>query len=316
MICWSLGENAWTRLTGILQSAYLRAGKDINGITDQDLAIPLNYILSLEKMMIPEIGAIYYAPHNTWSFDGLAGNQISTENQASTLSGLKILEHVLVTKQVHLDYLPRVRSLSDMIERYLLASYYSEGYFRQGGVFNSTTRSFTWATEPFFAVDCQTWVLSVLGPNKIDSWHGANTALLVWQKTKEIGGYGYNAVTGTVKGVGFSDNTQAQVFSGEWTFGAINMVRVLANYYTDQDVKNKLTLEATTMRNAIEAELIATQDINGVSSTGVLYANKRYYIPFGWWANPLLATSSTGWSVMIDKNYNPFYLGGSYAVYQ
>jgi len=41
-----------------------------------------------------------------------------------------------------------------------------------------------------------------------------------------------------------------------------------------------------------------------------LYANKRFFIPWGWYANPLGATSSTGWAVFNDWGYNPFVLGG------
>ena len=38
------------------------------------------------------------------------------------------------------------------------------------------------------------------------------------------------------------------------------------------------------MITSIENELVQTVD--GIQ--GVLYANQRYYIPFGWWANPVL----------------------------
>jgi len=41
-----------------------------------------------------------------------------------------------------------------------------------------------------------------------------------------------------------------------------------------------------------------------------LYANKRFFIPWGWYANPIGATSSTSWAVCNDWNYNPFMLGG------
>jgi hypothetical protein len=42
------------------------------------------------------------------------------------------------------------------------------------------------------------------------------------------------------------------------------------------------------------------------------YANKRYQIPFGWYANPIDSLCSTAWSLMIDNGFNPFMLGGSY----
>jgi len=75
-----------------------------------------------------------------------------------------------------------------------------------------------------------------------------------------------------------------------------------------------LLQEADRMRNAIENELTIHGSINGYDCPGVLYSNKRYFIPFGWWANSVLSTASTGWAVFLDKNYNPMFLGGSYNV--
>jgi hypothetical protein len=47
---------------------------------------------------------------------------------------------------------------------------------------------------------------------------------------------------------------------------------------------------------------------NGVA---YLYANKRYEIPFGWWANALPSLASTTWAIMTDHNFDPFVLGGT-----
>lgn len=46
------------------------------------------------------------------------------------------------------------------------------------------------------------------------------------------------------------------------------------------------------------------------SDGSYLYANKRFFIPWGWYANPVGATSSTGWAVLNDFLYDPFTLGG------
>lgn len=45
----------------------------------------------------------------------------------------------------------------------------------------------------------------------------------------------------------------------------------------------------------------------------MLYASQRYYIPFGWWANNIPSTASTGWAVLVDSNHNPFLLTGAYS---
>ena len=68
------------------------------------------------------------------------------------------------------------------------------------------------------------------------------------------------------------------------------------------------------MRSCIESELVQTLPVQktGTSAPSVLYSNIRYYIPFGWWANDIPATSSTAWAVAVDLKFNPFMLDGSY----
>lgn len=39
---------------------------------------------------------------------------------------------------------------------------------------------------------------------------------------------------------------------------------------------------------------------------GYLYASKRYFIPFGWYTNPIQSMASTTWVLMPDYNFNPF----------
>eukprot|EP00755_Sulcionema_specki_P032384 Sspe_Gene.19735::Locus_7201_Transcript_2_2_Confidence_0.667_Length_2037::g.19735::m.19735 len=41
-----------------------------------------------------------------------------------------------------------------------------------------------------------------------------------------------------------------------------------------------------------------------------VYANRRFFIPWGWFSNPIAATCSTAWSVLQDLNYNPFEFWG------
>ena len=44
-----------------------------------------------------------------------------------------------------------------------------------------------------------------------------------------------------------------------------------------------------------------------------VYASKRYFIPFGWFANPIPSVTSTSWVMMLDQNFNPFKIGGDYS---
>jgi len=265
-------------------------------------------------MYIGKVHAVYYAPHNTYSYDGTAEFQVSTENNVSLLGGLKMLMKILQTLNIYPVERGLINSYIIDIEAYLKSAYRSDlGYFSQGGMYFPQNQTWHWVKEPFFAVDCQTWTVSVLGANTIDSWFGSGTTLKIWERTKQIAGYKYNERTKDAEGVGFSEDKKDQVFSGEWTFGAINALRVAAAYYTG-NAQAKLRQEAELMRNAIERELTIHGSINGRDCPGVLYANKRYFIPFGWWANPVLSTASTGWAVLLDKNYNPMYLGGFYDV--
>jgi len=183
-------------------------------------------------------------------------------------------------------------------------------FFRQGGSFDVNTNEFIWANV--FAVDCQTWALSSVHPLLVDQWFGAGTSLNIWKTTKRLGGYKCQNETGLCEGLGFSDNIDDQVLSGEWTLGASNMLRILAGIYHDQAAT--LNAEADFMLNNVVNQLTRTETIDGVVAKGILYASKRYWIPFGWWANPLLSTVSTGWTVLLEKNHNPLNLKGEYIV--
>ena len=195
-------------------------------------------------------------------------------------------------------------------------------------------------TTNLFAVDCQTWMMSVLGADRVDDIVGhEGAAWEIWQRTKNYGGYYYSNSPGVIRGVGFSDinNQSNDIVSAEWSFGAVLMCRNLARDYAAMgrnDLAAKFEDDAESIRTAIEAlkvpvtnivtETLAngqfTYDFNWWQyttkitniSTGVayLYANKRYEIPFGWWANPLPSLASTAWSILDDNWFDPFVLGG------
>jgi len=261
--------------------------------------------------MVTTIGAVAYSPKNTITFNNYdTGYDFAIENNVSLMAGLKMLRYILMQKNIHTDQIPVLNTLITNITNYVKTAYDpSLGYFRQGGSFSNSTGGFKWNTGDIgFAVDCQTWTLGVLGPQLVDSWFGAGTSANIWLTAKKLGGYNYTPWSQSVDGVGFSINNNDEVFSGEWTFGAINMLRVLAQATGN----SSYTSEATDMRGSISQQLTQTITVNNVPYTAVVYASKRYWIPFGWWANPVLSTASTGWAVLVDSNYNPFYLGGKY----
>jgi len=265
-------------------------------------------------MMVDQVGGIYYAPHNAYGIVKPKGEPISTENQASTLAGLLMLRSILTKKNIYSDVVNDIDTIAKKIEGFIKNSFNTNlGYFRQGGFIDITKgNQFTW--DDIFAVDCQTWTMSVIGSVKIDQWFGAGTALKVWEQTKKYGGYKYNGVT--AMGLGFDANAGKtdQIFSGEWTFGAINMLLIFLNETNGYD-KVKISTDIRSMRQGIEEELTTVIPMNGVDAPSVLYANRRYWIPFGWFSNPLPSTASTGWAALVDNQYNPLFLGGAYRTY-
>jgi len=306
-----LGENAWSNLIGMLQTAVVRFG-GINNVPTDDFSVTnaINFLPSLQKMIVPGIGSIFYCPHNTLkspTYD--YGFEVSTENNASLLSGLKALRRFLLARSFRLDLIPQIESLIRDITSYLKAAYDpSVGYFRQGGMVQGGT--YQWATGATeFAVDCQTWVMSVLGRTQVDQWFGAGSADRIWLQTKKFGGYKFDGSSGSVVGLGYSMNQESQAYSGEWTLGAINMLRVFAKETGIQ----KYTEEAQHLRRQLDRGLVGNFSINGRDVQAVKYVNDRYYIPFGWWANPFPNIASTAWTLFVDANFNPFTLGGSYS---
>ena len=173
---------------------------------------------------------------------------------------------------------------------------------------------------------------------------GKGTAYHLWQVVKQRAGYYEDGDTSkALFGVGYTDvNDPAAVshipaeakkheyiISAEWTFGAINMCLVLAEQYDDINSSHHNEFYARSLRAD------AHSMISGVNSIGALskvddshplidlesrdentaayrYANRRYNIPFGWWANPIDSLCSTAWGLMVANRFNPFILGGSY----
>jgi hypothetical protein len=311
------GENAWANLIGPLQVAYHQANGNVNSIDDSSSALTLatEILTAFEMQQMPN-GGIAYAPWNTYDEGNPAlGGTASVENAASTLAGLRALLQILQNKSntQYKSLVPGLQATINKLTDFIRSAYSpSLGYFRQGGTYDKNG-AFQWNSDPqsSFAVDCQTWVISVIGAPTIDQWFGAGTTLNIWAVTKKIGGYGYDSSDDTVQGVGFSFNQQVQVLSGEWSFGAVNMLRILAKQIPAQ--AQKLTYEAAVIRQAIDDRL--TVHDNQIQSDVINYSNKRYYIPFGWYANPISATASIAWAVMVDSNFNPFVLGGAYPSY-
>ncbi len=331
------GENAWTALIAPLQVAYAKYGKNISyGSSEVQLAVDI--LTAVEAMQSDEIGAIYHAPEGT---DGKDKHDISNENNISMVAGLKMLIQVLrmTLDKINAETQPeeqldrerrdeRKKEIENNIkraERVLygdgkgkkgIYDYFKDwaynketGVMHQGGFYfyddpNLKTPKEKFSLTKDFAVDVQTWGISVFGPEQIDKWYGEGAALKMWEETKKLSGFYQN---GQLKGVGFSNSDD--VLSSEWTFGAIQMVLDLARYYEKKNpgIAKRLVGDAQSMRKGID-ELLKVKLEDG--SMAYLYANKRYYIRFGWWANRVPSLVGTTWATLVDTGFNPFILGG------
>eukprot|EP01062_Namystynia_karyoxenos_P004309 TRINITY_DN11526_c0_g1_i1.p1 TRINITY_DN11526_c0_g1~~TRINITY_DN11526_c0_g1_i1.p1 ORF type:complete len:928 (+),score=313.54 TRINITY_DN11526_c0_g1_i1:69-2852(+) len=425
-----VGENAWASFLGPLTlglKVYGSPDKIPEDSPEFQLGLAVLPALQALRCSAPKgsegYGSVYFCPHNAFFYAGSinpnAGSTVSVENQASLYASLKAFHWVLGYHPKYAKTRCEVKDMMDGLQSFLLSAYEpTKGYFRQGGTYDKKTQKWTWgvADQPDFAVDCQTWVSTVLGPKLIDSTFGANTTWKLWQTLKQKAGYGIFK-NGTIKGVGYSltpdkyfpstDSTEVspqisikttvpfasfdaakwldqvsyvigvppssakvltqeawtggtkvsmvfvrvgditaqqtavymvnvcntpgttkfayancssaqveEVFSGEWTLGAVNWLRLVAaeSGYA-QDKVDQLIAEADFMRMYVEKELLARMPVQrGYDDHwGILYGSARYYVPFGWWSNPVQSTASTGWAVATDMGWNPLMINGAYS---
>lgn len=373
------GENAWAFLIGPLQSAYIRdvLSGEKQYVPFESLevqtAIP---VLHAFKAMQSKIGAIYYAPKGTLPNTGVEPvdrYQVSVENNASVLAGLKIFRDILNLQLEHEKSLSQsdkmtiysalkdLKTLIDGDKTTSSSKYTTEGLlnffenhawdaaeeeFLVGGFANDPKREKPWVPfneekkDVLKAVDTTTWVISVLGPEVVDTHFDHKSKHLsydLWEDVKSWGGfYGGEPYSADkpmpIWGVGYSQKDDFQIFSAEWTAGAINTLRSLIVHYEksgNTSIVEQLELDERSMFKHL-MYLRTDKYPNAVAFTkyrppnytsllpmpsdklAFLYANKRYNIPFGWYANPLPSMASTTWAVMLYYNYNPFVLGGEY----
>ena len=318
-----------------------------------------------------------------WPKDEDEGTNVSNENNFSAYSGLRMLEFVLANNTDGADaVLTKAKQDVDKLIEGLEKWFNADGLFTEesfGGndvpktgmypeaandgqpvkiVYQGGHVSFGGEYEPVkildysgFAVDCQTWGMSVMVPYLGLDWlegklGGTNGAYNLWQQVKLRAGHYIN---GTIAGVAFTqdlnftclnvtkpppkvgrkpsrigkiallvsyttvalqDNltcTQYPTWSGEWSFGAMTACKVLADEYEKKgsaDIATKLRADAANMRKAVMAprKRVGMDEVGGLNNAvidgGILYANRRFFIPWGWYANAVSSLCSTSWSIM------------------
>jgi hypothetical protein len=182
------------------------------------------------------------------------------------------------------------------------------------------------------AVDVNTWGVAALGADRIDKWFGFGAAFRIWSEVKSWGAYG---VGHTLWGVGYSDQDgngtnpdgpyKQGVLSAEWTAGAIVMVRNMIRHYAGAaQYESGLREDESAMLDAVQSlrfDRYSGTDFPGkpagyrnlIAQAGkaYLYASRRYWVPFGWYANPIPSTVSTAWIIMLADEFDPFGYGGA-----
>lgn len=288
------GEQAWAAIIGPIQVAYFKYQGNIP-LDSVEMQLALDILPALEAMQSP-IGAIYHAPEGT---HGKNPKDISNENNFSVYAALKMLKQALNGR--HLETEQRIDRLIAGQEKYFkeYAFNFAEEVFYQGGYYLNEQ----FIPTEIFAVDCQTWGTAVLGQEFIDKAFGEGMAYRIWQNTKRRSGY-YDGKK--ILGIGFTDGHK--VLSSEWTAGAILNLKLLAKSYekVHPDWAVELDREAVSMRFGLETLRVDLPN-GGIAYK---YANTRTFIPFGWWANPIPCLVGSAWVLLIDRDFNPFLLGG------
>jgi len=363
------GENAWAYLLGPLQAAYIHyvVGKKAKCVPFGELAVrnALEILPTFAAMQSP-LGAVYYAPTGT---DGAVGaHLVSVENNFSLYAGLQVLAGTLraelandgslrlndkeriqgalalIRTMVDGGFLPGHRETAGLLSFFRNAAW-NGSEFVQGGFANDPAQKSAWVPvlHPR-AVDVNTWGVAALGAERVDEWFGFGTAYRIWGGVKSWGAYG---LENSLWGVGYSDQdgngmnpdgTYKQgVLSGEWSAGAIVMVRDMIKHYGSRDsrwsaveavaalgVERRLRKDESAMLEGVQRlrfDNYLRTDFPGepgnyqslITQVGkpYLYASGRYFVPFGWYANPIPSTASTAWVVLVGDGFDPFGYGGA-----
>jgi len=292
-----LGENAWVIL-GAVQIAAKKYGNQIP-LDSPEIQLALSLLEPVESVQSPA-GAFFYASPGYFEADP---TYISNENNLSMYRALKILREAIGDKDAVLS--GRIDAMTGRQEDYFTQHLYDSKakVFRTGGHWKDG--KFVPQPGPF-AVDVQTWGINALGPDWIVRNIGKGDVSILrrlWQQTKKRAGY---LQAKRFRGLGFTSGHD--VISSEWTFGGILAAKKMAQYYCSSRSKWAKELDKD-----IQAMLGGTRELLVESSDGssaYKYSNRRYYVPFGWWANPIPSTAGTVWAILTQENFDPFIPGG------
>jgi hypothetical protein len=318
-----LGENAWAAFLGPLQVAYLKAGGA--GVPECDeVRLALSLVPACLAMQ-STVGGVYARP-------AAAGHcqerLISNETNLTLYAGLTMLRQLMLEipdlreQTVGVDRLRQ--GLLRYFRRYLVGEVGGELRFHACGAFIDGVfcpGSMADGQPTRLAADVHTWGVSILGVEEIDSRHGRGTCFALWQTVKRHTGYYADAGPGApLCGIGFSSGPNGEpvhdICSPEWTFGAINMCRILAGEYGapsphhDASLASRLRDDEQSMLEGVSTFEMSPQTTFSSSSRAFPYVNRLTDTGFGWHALPVPSLCATAWAVLVRSGFNPFRLGG------
>jgi hypothetical protein len=333
----SLGLATNNNLTNTTCGNYFRRPLKWCDWTTFDMTPPfvqfgISILPALLALQQEDVGTLFHCPWGSKIFppDPNEGENLSNENNFSSYASLDTLFQVLTnytksSSDATLTWaLTSVTTLRTGLDKWFDAETIlspkgqlpnGEQVVPQGGHYNSSGYfPVPIDTTGGLAVDCQTWGMTVMGQPRLDKNFGSRTAYNIWQVAKKYAGY-YKGTT--LAGVGYTDLANSNgsipvntIWSAEWTFGAINMAQVLAQAYTDAGDSAAAT-DFMNDANSMYNEVVKPwpQGLRFPDGSYV-YANKRFFIPWGWFSNPISALCSTAWSVLQARNFDPFHWGG------
>ncbi len=286
------GENAWQILVQV-QLAHLKFnGNKARILASKEFKLAESIFQALDLITSP-IGAVYYAPSGTFG-DGFAPDKnISTENNLSLYAALRAMYEVSGDKK----YLNKMKGIENYLRNHAWDK--ANNIFLQGGQYEGGR----FIASKTFASDVNAWSVSIMTPGTIDEWFGKGTALKIWQETKRRAGY---LQGNKFQGIGYTDGHN--IISQEWTGFSLQTVMILAQHYPSYATEAEQ--DAIGMLEGIEGQSVVYTYDGRVIFKGYKYTNERYFIPFGWWGNPIENTASTVWPALVLLGNDVFVLGG------
>jgi hypothetical protein len=318
-----LGENTWAGLIAPLQVGYLKSdGAALRPDSDE---------LRLACSLVPACLAMQSATGGVYAWPASRGHGqerlISNETNLTLYAGLTMLKQMMIVLPQFSEEMALVdrlrRGLLRYFRHYLYGKVSGELRFHAcGAFFDEVFRPGVMSNgQPArFGADVHTWGMTILGVNEIDSLHGRGACFRLWETVKRhTGYYPHASPSARLSGIGFSSGPNGKpihdVCSPEWTFGAINMCRVLADEYDaagphhDAELASRLREDEQSMLEGVS--MFEMSPATSFESCAFPYVNRIADTGFGWHALPLPSLCASAWAILIQNGFNPFRLGGN-----